>query len=111
MVRVDDIYALTDFQRHAKEHVARLQQTGRPEILIVNGEAALVVQDAAAYQKLLDRIDRIEAIAGIRQGLEAMHRREGRPAADVFQGLRTKHHIPHDACSTASSSSPMRKPS
>lgn len=79
MVRVDDIYALTDFQRHAKEHVARLQQTGRPEILIVNGEAALVVQDAAAYQKLLDRLDRLEAIAGLRQGLEAMHRgKDGR---------------------------------
>jgi hypothetical protein len=26
-----------------------------------------------------------------------MHRGEGRPAAEVFQHLREKHHIPHDA--------------
>jgi|SRR5437762_4800882 len=97
MVHVDDIYSLTDFQRHAKEHVARLQQTGWPEALTVNGKAVLVVQDTAACQKLPDLIDRIEAIAGIRQGLESMHRGEGRPAADVFQDLRTKHHLPHDA--------------
>jgi PHD/YefM family antitoxin component YafN of YafNO toxin-antitoxin module len=97
MVHVNDVYSLTDFQRYVNEHMARLQQTGRPEVLTINGNAVLVVQDAAAYQKLLDRIDRIEAIEGIRQGLESMHRGEGRPAADVFQDLRTKHHIPHDA--------------
>jgi hypothetical protein len=74
-----------------------LQQTGRPEVLTGNEKTVLVVQDAAAYQKLLDLIDRIEAIAGIRQGLESMHRGEGRPAADVFQDLRPKHHLPHDA--------------
>src|SRR5437870_11903066 len=97
MVHVDNIYSLTDFQRHVKEYMARLQQIGRPEVLTVNGKAVLVVQDAAAYQKLLDRIDRIEAIEGIRQGLESVHRGEGRPATDVVEDLRTKYHIPHDA--------------
>ena len=111
MVHVEDIYSLTDFQRHAKEHIERLKQTGRPDVLTVNGKAEVVVQDATAYQKLLELIDRIEAIAGIRQGLESMHRGEGQPAAEVFQHLRQKHHIPPDACSPASSSSPTRKPS
>jgi PHD/YefM family antitoxin component YafN of YafNO toxin-antitoxin module len=96
MLHVDDIYSLTDFQRHAKEHIERLKQTGRPEVLTVNGKAELVVQDAAAYQKLLDLLDRAEALEGIRQGLESMHRGKGRPAAKVFQDLRKKHHIPHD---------------
>jgi PHD/YefM family antitoxin component YafN of YafNO toxin-antitoxin module len=96
MLHVDDIYSLTDFQRHAKEHIERLKQTGRPEVLTVNGKAELVVQDAAAYQKLLDLLDRAEALEGIRQGLESMHRGKGRPAADVFQELWKKHHIPHD---------------
>jgi len=86
-VHREDIYSLTDFQRHAKEHMARLKQTGRPEVLTVNGKAELVVQDAAAYQKLLELIDRIEAIEGIRQGLESMHRGEGRPAAEVFHSI------------------------
>ena len=97
MVHMEDIYSLTDFQRHAKEHIERLKQTGRPAVLTVNGKAEVIVQDAASYQKLLELIDRIEALEGIRQGLESMHRGEGRPAAEVFQHLRQKHHIPHDA--------------
>lgn len=97
MVYLEDIYSLTDFQRHAKEHIERLKQTGRPEVLTVNGRAEVVIQDAASYQKLLELVDRLEAIEGIKQGLESMHRGEGRPAAEVFQDLRKKHRIPHDA--------------
>jgi len=97
MVHMDEIYSLTDFQRHVKEHIERLKRTGRPEVLTVHGKAELVVQDAAAYQKLLDLLDRAEALEGIRQGLESMRQGEGRPAAEVFQDLRTKYRIPHDA--------------
>ena len=97
MVHMDQIYSRTDFQRHAKEHIERLKHTGWPEVLTVNGKAELVVQDAAAYQKLLDLLDRAEALEGIRQGLASMYRGEGRPAAEVFRDLRKKHRIPHDA--------------
>jgi prevent-host-death family protein len=94
MIHLDDIYSLTDFQRHTKDHIERLKQTGRPEVLTVNGKAEVVVQDAASYQKLLELLDRLEAIEGIKQGLASMYRGEGRPAAEVFQDLRQKHHIP-----------------
>jgi PHD/YefM family antitoxin component YafN of YafNO toxin-antitoxin module len=70
MITPDDICSLTDFQRNVKEHIKRLKKTGRPEVLTVNGSAALVVQDARAYQKLLEAVDRLEAIEGIRAGLE-----------------------------------------
>jgi prevent-host-death family protein len=97
MVHLDDIYSLTEFQRHTKEHLARLKQTGRPEVLTVNGRAELVVQDAASYQKLLELLDYAEAVAGIKQGLASMRRGEGRPAAEVFQHLRSTHQMPPDA--------------
>ena len=97
MVHLDDIHSLTDFQRHAKEHIERLKKTGRPEVLTVNGKAEVVVQDAFAYQKLLDLVDRLEAIEGIQQGLESMQRGEGTPAQEVFTRLRKKHNIQHDA--------------
>lgn len=96
-MNLEDIYSLTDFQRRAKEHIERLKETGRPEVLTVNGRAELVVQDAVSYQKLLDMIDRLEAIEGIKKGLESMHRGEGRPAEDVFRDMRKKHDIPLDA--------------
>ena len=53
MVHLEDIHSLTDFQRNTKEHIQRLKETGRPEVLTVNGKAEIVVQDAASYQKLL----------------------------------------------------------
>ncbi len=97
MVQLTDIHALTDFLRNHKEHIERLKKAGRPEILTINGKAELVVQDAESYQKLLDAIDRAEAIEGIRRGLESMGRGEGRPADEFFAELRKKYNIPvHD---------------
>jgi len=58
MIKPEDIHSLTDFQRNTREHVERLKQTGRPEILTVNGEAQLVVQHAAAYQRMLEELER-----------------------------------------------------
>ena len=97
MIHLADIHSLTDFQRHAKEHIERLKETGRPEVLTVNGKAEVIVQDAAAYQKLLELVDRLQAIEGIQKGLESMQRGEGKPAHEVFTRLRKKHHIQHDA--------------
>jgi prevent-host-death family protein len=97
MIHMNDIHSLTDFQRHAKEHIERLKETGRPEVLTVNGKAEVVVQDAAAYQRLLELVDRAEAIEGIQKGLESMQRGEGKPAKEVFSRMRKKHNIQHDA--------------
>ena len=63
MIKPEDITSLTDFQRNTREHVERLKQTGRPEILTVNGQAQLVVQHAAAYQRLLDELERSRGTA------------------------------------------------
>jgi hypothetical protein len=60
MIKIQDILSLTEFHRHSREHITRLRETGRPEVLTVNGRAELVVQDAAAYQNLLERLDRDE---------------------------------------------------
>jgi hypothetical protein len=60
MIKVQDILSLTEFHRHSRQHIARLRTTGRPEVLTVNGRAEVVVQDAAAYQHLLERLRRAE---------------------------------------------------
>ena len=46
--------------------------------------------DDAAYQALLDRLDRAEAIVGINRGLVSMRRGEGRPADEALDELRTR---------------------
>ena len=48
----------------------QLRKTKRPVILTGKRKAAAIVQDAAAYQRLLDIAARADAEEGIRQGLE-----------------------------------------
>jgi PHD/YefM family antitoxin component YafN of YafNO toxin-antitoxin module len=90
MVALSDIYSLTDFQRKTREHIERLKETRRPEVLTVNGRAEIVVQDAAAYQDLLDQIEEAQAIIGIQRGLDSMRRGEGRDAFEALRELRSK---------------------
>jgi PHD/YefM family antitoxin component YafN of YafNO toxin-antitoxin module len=97
MIQIDDIYSLTDFQRNVKAHLRAIKKTGRPRVLTVNGKAELIVQDAKAYQKLLDLVDQVEAIEGIRRGLASMKRGAGRPADEVFEVIRKKHKISRSA--------------
>lgn len=97
MIRLEDIYPLTDFQRKAREHIQRLKATGRPEILTVNGKAEIVIQDADSYQRLLDALDRAEAAAGIRRGLDSMASGEGLPADQALDAIRRKNNIRRSA--------------
>lgn len=52
------------------------------------------MQDAEAYQHLLDLAAEASAAEGIRQGLEDLKRGQTRPASEVFDELRGKHGIP-----------------
>src|SRR5437773_11973177 len=63
-----DIHSLSDFKRNASEFLERMRGTGHPLVLTINGKAELVVQYAAAYQKLLERVDEMEALEGIKRG-------------------------------------------
>ncbi|MFI4999662.1 MAG: prevent-host-death protein [Reyranellales bacterium] len=80
--------SLTDFQRNTKEHIRRLKKSGRPAVLTVNGEAELVVQHAAAYQKLLDSVERTSAIEGIRRGIDSARAGKCIPAEQVLRDIR-----------------------
>ena len=93
MVNIKDIYSLSDFQRRTREHIQRLKENGRPEVLTVNGRAELVVQDADSYQALLDALERAEASSGIRAGLDSVERGEGRSAREALGDIRKKHSI------------------
>ncbi len=64
-----DIHSLSDFKRNTSDFLDQMRGSGHPLILTINGKAELVVQDAAAYQKLLDRVDELEALEGIKRGL------------------------------------------
>lgn len=91
MIDLNEVCSLTEFQRNAREHVERLSRTGKPQVLTINGKAAVVVQDAASYQRMLDEKERLEALAGVRRGLDAMSRGETRPLEDALGDLKAKY--------------------
>jgi hypothetical protein len=88
MIALSDIRSLTDFQRNTKAHLRRLKDSGRPEVLTVNGKAELIVQDASAYEETLD------AIRGIQRGLEGMKAATGKPFRAALNEIRSRHGIP-----------------
>jgi len=83
-----DIQPLTDFKRNTTELLRQMKESGQPIVLTINGRAELVVQDAGSYQRLLELVDRLEAIAGIRRGLDESRRGEGQTIEDAVREIR-----------------------
>jgi prevent-host-death family protein len=89
-----DIQAMTTFRRNPGKFMKHLKKTKRPLVLTINGKAEAVVQDAEAYQHLLDIAAHADAAEGIRQGLEDVKKGRMRPARDMLEAFRRKHGIP-----------------
>ena len=89
-----DIQSLTTFRRRSSDFMKQLRKSKRPVVLTVNGKAAAIVQDAEAYQRLLDIAARADAEEAIRQGLHDVAHGRTRSAKEVFDEIRRKHGIP-----------------
>jgi PHD/YefM family antitoxin component YafN of YafNO toxin-antitoxin module len=91
MIDLREVRSVTEFQRNLKEHVGRLKGRKTPMVLTVNGRAELIVQDARSYQALLNRLERAETVAAIRQGMDELKLGEGISLQEAEQKLRKKH--------------------
>lgn len=87
MLDLRQIHSLTDFQRNTKQYVTQLQESTKPVILTINGEAALVIQDANSYQKLLDELEIARSIAAIKQSMQEFEQGEGQDARKALTEL------------------------
>ena len=88
-----DIQSLTTFRRRSGDFIKQLRKSKRPVVLTVKGRAAAVVQDAGAYQRLLDLAARADVEEGIRQGLEDVRKGRTRPADEFFAEFEVGHGI------------------
>jgi len=89
-----DIQSLTTFRRRSGDFMKQLKKSKRPVILTVKGKAEAIVQDAEAYQRLLDIAARADVHEAIRQGLDDAANNRMRPAREVFNEFRRRHDIP-----------------
>ncbi|HEY4364660.1 MAG TPA: type II toxin-antitoxin system Phd/YefM family antitoxin [Bryobacteraceae bacterium] len=89
-----DIHPLTDFKRNTTGFMRQMKKTRRPVVLTVNGKAELIVQDAASYQQILDRLERLETVEAIRLGITAAKEGRVKPARQALAELQEKLGIP-----------------
>ena len=89
MFQSADIYTVTEFSRKPAEHIKRLTETKRPEVLTVNGKAAVVVQDAETYEKMAALAEYAESVQSIRQAMSE----QGRPLDEFTAEFEARHCI------------------
>ncbi|XZO03048.1 MAG: type II toxin-antitoxin system Phd/YefM family antitoxin [Microcoleus sp.] len=68
---------LNQFQQEAPELLHQFEIDKTPIVITINGKAVAVLQDAESYEKLLNRLELLETLAGIRQSLGEFDRGEG----------------------------------
>lgn len=77
MIRATDIHSLSDFQRNAKTYIQQVTSTKNPIAITVNGAAEVVVQDAAMYQSMIDRLEKAELVASLKAAMGKMDEGQG----------------------------------
>ena len=90
----NDIRSLSDFKRNTSEFLNQMRGSGHPVVLTINGRAELVVQDANSYQKLLDRVDELEALEGIQRGVADVKAGRVTPLNKFEREFRKKRGLP-----------------
>jgi len=89
-----DIQSLTTFRRQSAAVLKQLKKTKRPVFLTVKGRATAVVQDATAYQRLLDCAAEGNVMEAIRQSDEDVAIGRVMSAKEAFDSIRKKYGIP-----------------
>ena len=88
-----DIQSLSNFKHNTNELISQMKETGNPIVLTVNGKAELVVQDAVAYQQLLDTLEKLETLIGIKKGLEDIATGNTQSLNQFIEDMHQKHGI------------------
>lgn len=77
-----------DPRRNTPEFIRKLKEGGHPIVLTINGEAELVVQDTASYQKLVELAEHAEELEITRRAVAEMKAGRGRPAAEMLADMQ-----------------------
>ena len=87
-------YSLADFRENVSECINRVTETRQPLMITVNDQVEVVVLDMKSYGQIIETIEYLETVDGIRRGLESMREGKGVPAEEVLAELRQKLNIP-----------------
>ena len=88
-----DIQSLSHFKRKTSEVLARMKDSGNPVVLTVNGRAELIVQDAAAYQRLVELAERARMLDILEESRKDIEAGRTVPAREALERLAKKHKL------------------
>jgi PHD/YefM family antitoxin component YafN of YafNO toxin-antitoxin module len=90
MYTTSDIYPVSDFNRKSAEHIKRIQEIRRPEVLTVNRKVALVVLAPDMYDALLQQAELLKSLQHIEQANADFEQERAQPASDAFATLKQR---------------------
>ncbi len=93
MTEARTVRTIIEFERDLQACVGALKGSAVPMLLTVNGNPAVVVQDATSYQALLDRLEHAETVAAIRNGIRDANEGRMMPLAEATARLLAKHGV------------------
>ena len=85
-----DIQSLSHFKRNTADLMKQMKESGNPVVLTVNGKAEIVVQDAAAYQRLIDLAEKAEMMEFLREAKADADAGRTVPAREFLESLGQK---------------------
>jgi PHD/YefM family antitoxin component YafN of YafNO toxin-antitoxin module len=91
---VNESKTLTEFTANPVPILEKLRRSGAPLLLTADGQAAVVVQDAGSYQRMLETVDRLETIAAVKEGVQDVAAGRTKPMREVLDALARKHRLP-----------------
>jgi prevent-host-death family protein len=89
----NDIQSLSHFKRKTAEVMERMKKTGNPVVLTINGKAEIVVQEAAAYQRLRELADKAEMMEFLRESRADIEAGRTEPALEALERLGKKYRL------------------
>ena len=87
MARSSDITSFTEHRQHLRDHLSRVQQTGRPLYVTTNGRTDAVVLSPEAYDALADRAELAESLAMLDRSAEDRDLGRSQPAKTALRTL------------------------
>jgi PHD/YefM family antitoxin component YafN of YafNO toxin-antitoxin module len=93
-VHVSDSESFANFAGDPTRYLERMRKSGEPMLLTLEGQTAVVVQDAASYQRFLERVDRLEAIAAIKAGVQDIAAGRTVPVRQAFEEMTRRLGLP-----------------
>ena len=84
---MDSIHPVSEFSRKPAEYIKRLKETRKPEVLTVNGKAEVVIQDAKAYEEMLELLESIKQIS---KSVKDIEERKTKPLNEAFSDIKKR---------------------